>query len=286
MKALSILFFACLAVWAQPAPPVPSAGAAAGWDDVPDATVIAVFGDGSSMTMGDFKNLFHALPPDLQNNAQKQPEAFLHQWALMRNLAQLAKTQKLDERSPIRESLEFSSFYILMQAEMQDSLRRVNVEPAEAHQYYDEHKDKYKEVHLKAIYLSFSDRASGASSTANSSSVKLRTEDEAKALAAKLVAQLRGGADFVKLVAQYSDDAATKAKDGDFTTVYGSDNIPDQIKVTVEENTKLTIEGPDKKVVGQVAAEIRNFYPPEPYKGKGVRYVGEHVQRKEGKTVQ
>ena len=62
--------------------------------------------------------------------------------------------------------------------------------------------------------------------------------------------------------------------------------IPDQIKVTVEENTKLTIEGPNKELVGQVAAEIRSFYPPEPYKGKGVRYVGEHVQRKEGKTVQ
>jgi large subunit ribosomal protein L6 len=62
--------------------------------------------------------------------------------------------------------------------------------------------------------------------------------------------------------------------------------IPDQIKVTVEENTKLTIEGPDKQVVGRVASELRSFYPPEPYKGKGVRYVGEHVQRKEGKTVQ
>src|SRR6185312_5953659 len=62
--------------------------------------------------------------------------------------------------------------------------------------------------------------------------------------------------------------------------------IPDQIKVTVEENTKLTIEGPDKQVVGQVASELRSFYPPEPYKGKGVRYVGEHVVRKEGKTVQ
>ncbi len=62
--------------------------------------------------------------------------------------------------------------------------------------------------------------------------------------------------------------------------------IPDQIKVTVEENTKLTIEGPNKEVVGRVAAEIRSFYPPEPYKGKGVRYVGEHVVRKEGKTVQ
>ena len=62
--------------------------------------------------------------------------------------------------------------------------------------------------------------------------------------------------------------------------------IPEQIKVTVEENTKLTIEGPDRRVVGQVAAEIRSFYPPEPYKGKGVRYVGERVVRKEGKTVQ
>jgi len=63
-------------------------------------------------------------------------------------------------------------------------------------------------------------------------------------------------------------------------------NIPDQIKVTVEENTKITIEGPDKRVVGLVASEIRSYYPPEPYKGKGVRYAGEHVQRKEGKTVQ
>jgi large subunit ribosomal protein L6 len=62
--------------------------------------------------------------------------------------------------------------------------------------------------------------------------------------------------------------------------------IPAQIKVTVEENTKLTIEGPDRQVVGQVASEIRAFYPPEPYKGKGVRYSDERVVRKEGKTVQ
>ena len=62
--------------------------------------------------------------------------------------------------------------------------------------------------------------------------------------------------------------------------------IPDQIKVTVEENTKLTIEGPSKQLVGQVAAEIRSYYPPEPYKGKGVRYSDEKVRRKEGKTVQ
>ena len=62
--------------------------------------------------------------------------------------------------------------------------------------------------------------------------------------------------------------------------------VPNQIKVTVEENTKLTIEGPDKMVVGKVAAEIRSYYPPEPYKGKGVKYSDEKIIRKEGKTVQ
>lgn len=62
--------------------------------------------------------------------------------------------------------------------------------------------------------------------------------------------------------------------------------LPEQINVTVEENTKLLVEGPDKQAVGQVAADLRAFYPPEPYKGKGVRYVGEKIIRKEGKTVQ
>ena len=62
--------------------------------------------------------------------------------------------------------------------------------------------------------------------------------------------------------------------------------IPKNVKVTVADNTKVTIEGPDKQVVGQFAASVRGYYPPEPYKGKGIRYVGEQVRRKEGKTVQ
>jgi len=63
-------------------------------------------------------------------------------------------------------------------------------------------------------------------------------------------------------------------------------DLPEQVKVVVEDNTKITVEGPDRQKVGQVASDLRAFYPPEPYKGKGVRYVGEHVVRKEGKTVQ
>ena len=59
--------------------------------------------------------------------------------------------------------------------------------------------------------------------------------------------------------------------------------IPEGIKVTVAENTKLTIEGADKQVVGEVTATIFNYYPAEPYKGKGVHIVGKYVRRKEGK---
>jgi large subunit ribosomal protein L6 len=63
-------------------------------------------------------------------------------------------------------------------------------------------------------------------------------------------------------------------------------HIPKDIQITVTDATKINIEGVDKKLVGQVAADIRGFYPPEPYKGKGVRYAGEQIRRKEGKTVQ
>ena len=63
-------------------------------------------------------------------------------------------------------------------------------------------------------------------------------------------------------------------------------DIPQGVKITVAENTKLSIEGIDKQIVGQCAADIGAYYPPEPYKGKGVRFVGEQIRRKEGKTVQ
>jgi large subunit ribosomal protein L6 len=62
--------------------------------------------------------------------------------------------------------------------------------------------------------------------------------------------------------------------------------IPEGIKITVADNTKVKVEGIDRQLVGQVAADIRSYYPPEPYKGKGVRYAGEQIVRKEGKTVQ
>lgn len=74
----------------------------------------------------------------------------------------------------------------------------------------------------------------------------------------------------VRLVVGYSHPVDYKAPPG--------------IKIAVENNVLVKIEGADKEMVGQVAAELRKVRPPEPYKGKGIRYVGEHVRRKAGKT--
>lgn len=61
-------------------------------------------------------------------------------------------------------------------------------------------------------------------------------------------------------------------------------SAPDGITFEVPEATKIVITGIDKELVGQVAANIRKIRPPEPYKGKGVRYAGEHIRRKAGKA--
>ena len=59
--------------------------------------------------------------------------------------------------------------------------------------------------------------------------------------------------------------------------------IPEGITVTVTENTKISVSGADKQIVGEIAATIYSYFPAEPYKGKGVHIVGQYVRRKEGK---
>ena len=62
--------------------------------------------------------------------------------------------------------------------------------------------------------------------------------------------------------------------------------IPEGVKITVEnDGLQVTVTGCDKALVGESAARIRSYYPAEPYKGKGIKYVGEHIRRKQGKKV-
>ncbi|MBM7555073.1 50S ribosomal protein L6 [Thalassobacillus pellis] len=81
------------------------------------------------------------------------------------------------------------------------------------------------------------------------------------------------------------------AKQGNKVTINAGYSHPveveqrDGIEIDVPSNTKIVIKGIDKELVGAVAANIRAIRPPEPYKGKGIRYEGEYVRRKEGKTA-
>ena len=82
--------------------------------------------------------------------------------------------------------------------------------------------------------------------------------------------------------------AALKGKDLDLSLGYSHPVVyvaPEGISFDVPDNTHITVKGISKEQVGQVAAEIRAKRPPEPYKGKGIRYEGEHVRRKLGKAA-
>ena len=219
MKSFSVFLFVCCgALWAQTAPPP---AAAPRMPDIPDQATIAVFDDGVKLTMAEFKQIFAALPPDNQPLVLRDRKTFLQQWAFMRKLAQMADQQKLDQESPTKEQLQYSRLMILSQAKLAEALNSMTVEPAEIIEYYDINKDRFKEVRVKAIYVSFGKDG------------KAPTEDEAKAKATKLLADIRGGADFVKLVKENSDDETSKAKDGDFATLRRNDNIPDAIREAV-----------------------------------------------------
>jgi len=60
---------------------------------------------------------------------------------------------------------------------------------------------------------------------------------------------------------------------------------PEDVTIEIPTPTEIVVKGVDKQKVGEIAAEIRNFYPPEPYKGKGIRYEGEYVRQKQGKSI-
>jgi peptidyl-prolyl cis-trans isomerase C len=222
MKVLSVFVFSGLLLVRAQNPAAPSATTL---PDLPDEALICTFDDGAKFTMGDFKRVYGALPPQLQQMAITNRQEFLHEYSLMRKLTKMAEAKKLDQESPYKEALDFSRMMVLSQAQMMEVNNSQTVAPAEIVKDYDVNKEKYKQARVKAIYITF-----GAS---EGKGKKALTEEEAKAKAAKLAAAARAGGDFVKLVKENSEDKTSREKDGDFSTFRTSDNIPDAIRAAV-----------------------------------------------------
>jgi peptidyl-prolyl cis-trans isomerase C len=231
-------------VWAQTAQ-APNTMPAVALPDLPDETQIAVFDDGVKYTMGEFKKLFAVLPPQNQQLAMRDRKGFLEQLAFMRKLTQLAEKDKLDEASPAKDALAYYRMAILSQYKLNDPAVGGNVEPGELVKFYDVNKERYKQVKVKAIYVAF---ASDAPAAADGR--KRLTEKEAEAKATRLLAEVKAGADFVKLVKENSDDETSKGANGDFVTLRQSDNIPDAIKTAVFALKQGETAGPVKQANG------------------------------------
>jgi peptidyl-prolyl cis-trans isomerase C len=225
MKSLCLLVFAS-ALWAQTAPAPP----AQEMPNLPDETVIATFDDGTKFTMADFKAYYGVLPPQNQQMALRDRAEFLHQWAVLRKLTKMGDGKKLAEQSPYKEAIEHARMQIMVQAVINETLNGIVIEPADIVKYYEANKNKYGQVKVKAIYIAYTD---DASATSAGKGKKPLSEAEAKAKAEKLLAQIRGGADFVKLVKENSDDETSREKNGDFATLHFGDNIPDAFRASI-----------------------------------------------------
>jgi hypothetical protein len=209
-------------VLAQSGPQAP-----AGKPLAPDAVVAIV--DGRKVTVSDLEVVFRAVSPATRQQALRSSAQFLQQYGLLRRLAEMAEKNRLHERSPLREQLEYNRMLAMAQAQLTEAQNQITVSLEEARKYYETHKSDYNQARVKVLYIPFRSQEApegGAQGTT-------LTEAEAKAKAEDLLKQIRSGADFVALVKQHSGDAVSREKGGDFGVIRRSDNLPEEVKSTV-----------------------------------------------------
>jgi len=224
MKALVLLAVFCAPIgWAQSAAPKPDA-------------VIVTFEDGTTLTQAEFEALIPTLPVTYQTMAEQDQRHFLSVYAKFKKLAAKAESEKLTEKSPYKQGVEFAVAAALAQAEYLEFTNALVIAPEELEKYYNEHKGPYRRIKVSGIKVAFGGApADTDAAPANASRVpkKALTEEEAKAKAEKLVNEIRAGADFTKLVQLESDDEASKAKGGDLGVWKMTDNVPDDLRAAV-----------------------------------------------------
>jgi len=195
--------------------------------DLKPDTVIATI-DGRKLTYGEIDKFLDPLGPQRKAQALADPTGLIKQYAFQLKLVDLAEQDKLDQASPYKEALEVQRRNILSEAEFDYKAQHTLITPDFQKKTYEDHKDRYTEVKLQVIYLGFT-----SDEVAKENPKKYRNEAQAKALALKLRAEAKTGADFVRLAKQYSEDETSKAKDGEYGTVKKSDNTPAEIKSVV-----------------------------------------------------
>ena len=229
-------------LWAQQAgPPTVTLEEA-----LPPEAVVATVG-GKPVTYGELEAFLKALPPQMAQQALAERRNFVEQYALLRHLVGLAEQQKLDQRSPYKEGVAYSRMQVLYQAVINEKFAQIAITPEEAKKFYEANQDRYTQARVRVIYISF---MATPPPQADPKAKKVLSEAEAKAKAEDLLKQIRGGADFVKLVKEHSEDATSAAKDGEFGTIRRSDKIPEEIKQVIFSLKPGEVGGPVRQPNG------------------------------------
>ncbi len=215
-----LLCLSALFLRAQVVPPAASATPA-------PETVLATI-EGKKLTFGELQNYLSAMDPERQKAALQNRTELVRQYAMMKHLVAMADNDKLDRKSPYKEALESSRMQILTNARINEEYLALPVSADDQTKFYENNKVRYSEVKLKVIYLSFASNPGAADSKS-----KVRSEAEARTKIESVLKEIRSGADFEKLVTQYSEDDKSKEKKGDFGTLRKSDNLPEEIRSVV-----------------------------------------------------
>lgn len=189
-------------------------------------TVIATV-NGKKVTAKQLEDFAKGLPPQAQAAFQQDREGFLKQYANLMKFAEMGVEAKIDQQSPYKERFEFQRLQMLASSYIENFRNAQPVTEEEVKAFYEKNKTDFQQAKLQIILVNYS------ATPAKEGEKKKLSEAEAEARAKDVVAKLRAGLDFKKAVAEFSDDAASKAKDGDFGTIRKGDQIPDDLKSVI-----------------------------------------------------
>lgn len=186
-------------------------------------TVVATV-NGKKVTAKELEDFAKGLPPQAQAAFQQDKEGFLKQYANLMKFANMGVQAKIEETSPYKERFAFQRLQMLASSFIENFRNSQPVSEEEVKAFYEKNKTDFQQAKLQIILVNYS-----ATPAKEGEKPKL-TEAAAEARAKEAVAKVRAGLDFKKAVGEYSDDAASKAKDGDFGTIRKTDQIPDDLK--------------------------------------------------------
>lgn len=251
MFPLTLLALALCASAQTPPAPKPAAPAASA--EVTPATVVAEV-DGKKLTAADIDKIAVSIPPQMRQNYAKDPKGFLSQWFLLKKIASLAETEKLDQKSPYKEGIELQRASLLMQALINERTQNTPVSVEEQKKAYEQRKDQFAMAKVKIIYVPM---VTGAAPP--DAARKTLTEAEALARSEGLVKEARAGKDFVALVKQHSEDPISKERDGDFGPIRRADKLPDAIKNAVFALKAGEVSDPVRQPNGYYILKLTEF---------------------------